>query len=231
MTRKEVGKMYKILIVEDDLIISREIKSVLESWDYEAIVASDFKNILSEFTQHMPDIILLDISLPFFNGYHWCNEIRKISKVPIIFVSSMTESMNIVMAMNMGGDDFITKPFDLTVLVAKVQALIRRTYSFRNETNILENRDIILNINEYSVFYREQSLELTKNEFKILQILFENIGKAISREDIMVKLWDSDSFIDDNTLTVNIARLRKRLASIGIEDFVKTKKGIGYMVN
>lgn len=223
--------MYKVLIVEDDLIISREIKSVLDSWDYDTRSIIDFKNVMTEFTNFKPDLVLLDISLPFFNGYHWCNEIRTISKVPIIFISSMTESMNIVMAMNMGGDDFIVKPFDLSVLVAKVQALIRRTYSFRNETNILENKDIILNINECLVVYREQKLELTKNEFKILQILFENVGKAISREDIMVKLWDSDNFIDDNTLTVNIARLRKRLSFIGIDNLVKTKKGIGYMVD
>lgn len=223
--------MYKILIIEDDLIISREIKYTLDSWDYETKNIMDFKSIMSEFTEFKPDIVLLDINLPFFNGYHWCNEIRKISKVPIIFISSMTESMNIVMAMNMGGDDFITKPFDLTVLVAKVQALIRRTYSFRNETNILENKGIVLNINECLVIFKDQKLELTKNEFKILQILFENVGKAISREDIMVKLWDSDSFIDDNTLTVNIARLRKRLLSIGVDDLVKTKKGIGYMVD
>ncbi|WP_297438711.1 response regulator transcription factor [uncultured Clostridium sp.] len=222
--------MYKVLIVEDDLIISREIKNALVSWSYDVLEVIDFKEVISAFVGYKPDIILLDISLPFFNGYHWCSEIRKVSKVPIIFISSMTESMNIVMGMNMGGDDFITKPFDINVLVAKVQALLRRSYSFRNETNILENKEIILNINEYSVFYKEQSLELTKNEFKILQILFENVGKAISREDIMVKLWDSDSFIDDNTLTVNIARLRKRLQSINIDDLIKTKKGIGYMV-
>ena len=222
--------MYKVLIVEDDLIISREIKNALASWSYDVLEVVDFKEVISAFIGYKPDIILLDISLPFFNGYHWCSEIRKVSKVPIIFISSMTESMNIVMGMNMGGDDFITKPFDINVLVAKVQALLRRSYSFRNETNILENKEIILNINEYSVFYKEQSLELTKNEFKILQILFENVGKAMSREDIMVKLWDSDSFIDDNTLTVNIARLRKRLQSINIDDLIKTKKGIGYMV-
>ena len=222
--------MYKVLIVEDDLIISREIKNALASWSYDVLEVVDFKEVISAFIGYKPDIILLDISLPFFNGYHWCSEIRKVSKVPIIFISSMTESMNIVMGMNMGGDDFITKPFDINVLVAKVQALLRRSYSFRNETNILENKEIILNINEYSVFYKEQSLELTRNEFKILQILFENVGKAMSREDIMVKLWDSDSFIDDNTLTVNIARLRKRLQSINIDDLIKTKKGIGYMV-
>ena len=222
--------MYKILIVDDDLIISREIKKALDNWGYETKITEDFKNVLNEFIEFKADIVLLDIGLPFFNGYHWCREIRKISKVPIIFISSMNDSMNIIMAMNMEGDDFIVKPFDINVLVAKIQALIRRSYEFRGNTNILENKNVILNIEECSITYKENKLELTKNEFKIIQILFENAGKVISREDIMIKLWDSDSFIDDNTLTVNIARLRKKLQGLEINDLIKTKKGMGYMV-
>jgi two-component system, OmpR family, response regulator protein BraR/BceR len=222
--------MYKVLIVDDDLIISREIKKALDNWGYESKITEDFKNVLNEFIEFKADIVLLDIGLPFFNGYHWCREIRKISKVPIIFISSMNDSMNIIMAMNMEGDDFIVKPFDINVLVAKIQALIRRSYEFRGNTNILENKNVILNIEECSITYKENKLELTKNEFKIIQILFENAGKVISREDIMIKLWDSDSFIDDNTLTVNIARLRKKLQGLGIDDLIKTKKGMGYMV-
>ncbi|WP_195971484.1 response regulator transcription factor [Clostridium thermobutyricum] len=222
--------MYKILIVDDDLIISREIKKALDNWGYESKITEDFKNVLNEFIEFKADIVLLDIGLPFFNGYHWCREIRKISKVPIIFISSMNDSMNIIMAMNMEGDDFIVKPFDINVLVAKIQALIRRSYEFRGNTNILENKNVILNIEECSITYKENKLELTKNEFKIIQILFENAGKVISREDIMIKLWDSDSFIDDNTLTVNIARLRKKLQGLEINDLIKTKKGMGYMV-
>ena len=222
--------MYKVLIVDDDLIISREIKKALDNWGYESKITEDFKNVLNEFIEFKADIVLLDIGLPFFNGYHWCREIRKISKVPIIFISSMNDSMNIIMAMNMEGDDFIVKPFDINVLVAKIQALIRRSYEFRGNTNILENKNVILNIEECSITYKENKLELTKNEFKIIQILFENAGKVISREDIMIKLWDSDSFIDDNTLTVNIARLRKKLQSLEINDLIKTKKGMGYMV-
>ncbi|ENZ00961.1 hypothetical protein HMPREF1092_02125 [Clostridium thermobutyricum] len=222
--------MYKILIVDDDLIISREIKKALDNWGYESKITEDFKNVLNEFIEFKADIVLLDIGLPFFNGYHWCREIRKISKVPIIFISSMNDSMNIIMAMNMEGDDFIVKPFDINVLVAKIQALIRRSYEFRGNTNILENKNVILNIEECSITYKENKLELTKNEFKIIQILFENAGKVISREDIMIKLWDSDSFIDDNTLTVNIARLRKKLQGLEINNLIKTKKGMGYMV-
>lgn len=222
--------MYKVLIVDDDLIISREIKKALDNWGYESKITEDFKNVLNKFIEFKADIVLLDIGLPFFNGYHWCREIRKISKVPIIFISSMSDSMNIIMAMNMEGDDFIVKPFDINVLVAKIQALIRRSYEFRGNTNILENKNVILNIEECSITYKENKLELTKNEFKIIQILFENAGKVISREDIMIKLWDSDSFIDDNTLTVNIARLRKKLQSLEINDLIKTKKGMGYMV-
>ncbi|MGL4848124.1 MAG: response regulator transcription factor [Clostridium sp.] len=223
--------MYRVLIVEDDFIIGREIKKALQSWNYVSINVEDFKNVIEEFINFKPDIILLDIKLPFYNGYHWCTEIRKISKVPIIFISSIEESMNIIMAMNMGGDDFITKPFNMDVLVSKISALLRRTYSFNNETNIIEHKGIILNLNECKVIFENKSIELTKNEFKILKILFENKEKAISREDIMVKLWDSDSFIDDNTLTVNMGRLRKKLKDINIDNLIKTKKGIGYMVD
>jgi len=168
--------------------------------------------------------------LPFFNGYHWCSEIRKVSKVPIIFISSASDSMNIVMAMNMGGDDFIAKPFDLNVMTAKVQALLRRTYDFTGQTNLLEHKGSILNISDATLNYHDRKIELSKNENKILQILLENKGKAVSRDTIMTRLWETDSYIDDNTLTVNITRLRKKLQEAGLSDFITTKKGIGYMV-
>lgn len=222
--------MYRILIVEDDLIIAKSLKNALNQWSYEVEFVTEFKDVTAKFIEYNPQLVLLDISLPFFNGYHWCSEIRKISKVPIMFISSMSDNMNIVMAMNMGGDDFIPKPFDLNVIVAKIQALLRRTYSFVGEMNIIEHNGVVLNINDTTIEYKGNKIELTKNEFKIIQILLENIGKAISREDIMVKLWESDSFIDDNTLTVNVTRLRKSLSDIGITNFIKTKKGIGYMV-
>lgn len=222
--------MYKILIIEDDMVIAKSIKNSLNQWSYEAEYITDFKEIVSQFLKFDPHLVLLDISLPFFNGYHWCSEIRKISKVPIIFISSMSESMNIIMAVNMGGDDFIAKPFDLNILVAKVQALLRRTYSFGGTMNVIEHNGVVLNLGDTTLEYKNSKIELTKNEFKIIQILLENVGKAISRDAIMTRLWESDSYIDDNTLTVNVTRLRKKLGDIGLEDFIKTKKGIGYMV-
>lgn len=222
--------MYKILIIEDDLTIANILKNHIKTWAYEAECIIDFKDILSEFIEYKPHLILLDISLPFYNGFHWCSEIRKVSKVPIIFLSSASDNMNIVMAMTQGGDDFIAKPFDLNVLMAKVQALLRRTYDFVNDTNLLEHNGAILNLGETTLTYNDRKLELTKNEFKILEILFENKGKVVSRDSIMTKLWETDSYVDDNTLTVNIARLRKKLEDAGLNDFITTKKGIGYMV-
>ncbi|WP_346920561.1 response regulator transcription factor [Clostridium sp. UBA7339] len=222
--------MYKILIVEDDLIIAKTVKNHIRSWGFEAECVTDFKDVLAAFVSYSPQLVLLDITLPFFNGYHWCSEIRKISKVPIIFISSASDSMNIVMAMNMGGDDFIAKPFDLNVLTAKVQALLRRTYDFTGQTNLLEHKGSILNISDATLNYHDRKIELSKNENKILQILLENKGKAVSRDTIMTRLWETDSYIDDNTLTVNITRLRKKLQEVGLSDFITTKKGIGYMV-
>lgn len=169
--------------------------------------------------------------LPFFNGFHWCSEIRKFSKVPVMFISSAQDNMNIVMAMNMGGDDFIAKPFDLNVLTAKVGALLRRTYSFQGQVNIIEHKGVVLNLSDTTLTYKDNKIELTKNDYKILQILMENVGRVVSREDIMQRLWESDNFIDDNTLTVNVTRLRKKLADFGLKDFIVTKKGLGYMVN
>lgn len=222
--------MYKIFIVEDDLIIAKTVKNHIRSWGFEAECVTDFKDVLAAFVSYSPQLVLLDITLPFFNGYHWCSEIRKVSKVPIIFISSASDSMNIVMAMNMGGDDFIAKPFDLNVLTAKVQALLRRTYDFTGQTNLLEHKGSILNISDATLNYHDRKIELSKNENKILQILFENKGKAVSRDTIMTRLWETDSYIDDNTLTVNITRLRKKLQEVGLSDFITTKKGIGYMV-
>lgn len=222
--------MYKILIVEDDLTIASILKNNLCNWGYEAKIISDFNNVMSSFIEFDPQLVILDITLPFYNGFYWCTEIRKISKVPIIFASSASDNMNLIMAINMGADDFIAKPFDLNVIVAKVQALIRRTYSFQGQTNILESNGAVLNLSDTTITYDNKKLELSKNEFKILQILLENKNKAVSRDDIMKHLWNSDSFIDDNTLTVNITRLRRKLDDIDLKDFIKTKKGIGYIV-
>ena len=222
--------MYRIFIVEDDMTIARTLTEHLRKWDYEAEYAGDFKNIVERFVKFDPQLVILDIMLPFFNGFHWCQEIRKISKVPIIFLSSASYNMNIVMAMNMGGFDFIEKPFDLNVVTAKVQAILRRSYSFQGTLNVMEYHGAVLNLNDATLVNGEQKLELTKNEFRILQMLLENAGKIVSRDSIITRLWESDEFIDDNTLTVNIARLRKKLEQIGLEQMIRTKKGIGYMV-
>ena len=222
--------MYRILIVEDDMTIAKVLAAHLEMWGYETRCAENFKNIMNDFLDFEPQLLMLDIGLPFFNGFHWCQEIRKVSQVPIMFLSSLDDNMNIVMAMNMGGDEFIEKPFDLNVVTAKVQALLRRTYAFQGSSNLLEHDGIMLNLGDATVLYQDQKVELTKNEFRILQILFERAGKIVSRDEIIERLWDSDEFIDDNTLTVNVARLRKKLESVGRKDMIRTKKGIGYMV-
>ena len=222
--------MYRILIVEDDMTIAKVLAAHLEKWGYETRCAENFKNIMNDFLDFEPQLLMLDIGLPFFNGFHWCQEIRKVSQVPIMFLSSLDDNMNIVMAMNMGGDEFIEKPFDLNVVTAKVQALLRRTYAFQGSSNLLEHDGIMLNLGDATVLYQDQKVELTKNEFRILQILFERAGKIVSRDEIIERLWDSDEFIDDNTLTVNVARLRKKLESVGRKDLIRTKKGIGYMV-
>ncbi|MEK0288915.1 response regulator transcription factor [Caldifermentibacillus hisashii] len=223
--------MYKILIVEDDMVIAKTVKTHLESWGYEVEYITDFHNVMSHFVSYDPQLVLLDISLPFVNGFTLCNEIRKLSKVPIIFISSASDNMNIVMAISMGGDDFIAKPFDLTILTSKVQALLRRTYDFTGQTNLLEHRGAIVNTNDATLTYNGQKIDLTKNDQKILHVLLENKGKTVSRDVLMTRLWETDSFIDDNTLTVNINRLRKKLEAIGLHDFIKTKKGLGYLVD
>lgn len=222
--------MYRILIVEDDSTIASNVAAHLERWDYETKQIEDFKCVMEAFQQFDPQLVILDIGLPFYNGFYWCQEIRKISSVPILFLSSMNDNMNIVMAMNMGGDEFIEKPFDLNVVTAKVQAVLRRTYEFRGTADVMEWNGAILNLADATVLYQDQKLELSKNEYKILQILLENTGKIVSRESIMTRLWDSNEFIDDNTLTVNVARLRKKMEQIGLGGKIITKKGIGYMV-
>ena len=222
--------MYKIFIVEDDEIISKTLKSSLEAWDCQVSCVGDFKNIMGEFVACEPHLVLMDISLPFFNGYFWCQEIRKVSKVPVIFISSASDNMNIVMAINMGADDFIAKPFDLNVLTAKVQAMLRRTYDFGGQTGLIEHKGAILNTSDASLTYNGEKIDLTKNEYKILQVLMESKGETVSREMLMQKLWESDSFVDENTLTVNVTRLRRKLESAGLSEFITTKKGMGYMV-
>lgn len=220
--------MYKIFMVEDDEIIARSIREHLQAWNYDVCCVEDFSNVVAEFVRFDPQLVLMDITLPFFNGYHWCSEIRKISKVPVIFLSSVADNMNIVMAVNMGADDFIPKPFDLEVLTVKIQAMLRHSYDFAGTGSMLEHKGAILNLNETTLTYQEQKIELTKNEFRILEILMENKEKVVSRETLMTKLWESDNYVDENTLSVNVNRLRKKLEALGLEEFILTKKGIGY---
>lgn len=218
------------MLVEDDLTIARTLQDHLEKWDYQVTLVTDFRNITEQVLRLDPQLVLLDIMLPYFNGFYWCGEIRKISKVPVIFISSASDNMNIVMAMNMGGDDFIAKPFDLNVLTAKVGALLRRTYSFQGQVSIIEHKGVVLNLSDTTLTVENQKIDLTKNDYKILQLLMENIGRVVSREEIMQRLWENDQFIDDNTLTVNMARLRKKLTEWGLMNFIATKKGLGYII-
>ena len=204
--------MYKILIVEDDKTIANAVKKHVETWGYQAYATQNFQNVMEDFAREHPQLVILDITLPFYNGYHWCSEIRKVSKVPILFLSSAADNMNIIMAMQMGGDDFVAKPFDLTVLTAKIQALLRRSYDFAGQTRIMEHCGVILNLADATLLYEGETLELSKNEYRIILTLLERTGSVVSRETLMEKLWATDSFVDENTLTVNVARLRKRLA-------------------
>ena len=220
--------MHKILLVEDDEIIRQQVKQLLEQWGYEVVAVEDFMDVLGIFVESDPHLILMDIGLPLYNGYHWCQEIRKVSKVPIMFLSSRDQAMDIVMAINMGGDDFVTKPFDQNVLLAKVQGLLRRSYEFGTDQNLLEHRGAILNLKSTDLVYEGEVIKLTKNEFQILRVLFENAGSIVALDDMMKELWNSDFFIDDNTLSVNVARLRKKLEEAGLSNFIETKKGIGY---
>lgn len=220
--------MQKIMIVEDDETISSLIQQHLHKWNYEVNVVEDFEHVLDIFIKEQPVLVLLDISLPYYNGYYWCQEMRKISEVPIVFISSTNENMNIVMAMNMGADDFINKPFDLNVMTAKIQALLRRTYSFTKQFQLLTYKDLTLNLLNATITYQDQCIELTKNELKILQILFEKAETYVTRDEMMMELWQTEQFIDDNTLSVNVNRLRKKLEQFHIPSLIQTKKGIGY---
>lgn len=222
--------MYRLLIVVDDAGIAEAIREQAQLWDLQVACVQNFRNVMAEFAVFDPHIVLLDIGLPFFNGYHWCSEIRRVSRVPIIFISSAADNMNMVMAMNMGADDFIAKPFDQSVLMAKLQAMLRRSYDFAASVPVLEHRGALLNTGDSTLTYHGEKISLSKNEFKILHILMANKGKVVSREKLVEALWETDSFVDENTLTVNVGRLRKRLDNAGLTDFITTKFGVGYLI-
>ena len=219
-----------IFLVEDDATIAGAVASHLRAWGYDCYVAEDFRNVLEAFQRVQPQLVLLDLMLPFYNGFHWCQEIRRVSQVPILFLSSASDNLNILTAIQMGGDDFLAKPFDLNILAAKVQALLRRAYDFAPPAEILRCGDLRLNVNDGTVERGEQRTALTRNELRILQVLLENRGRIVSRDRLMERLWESDSFVDENTLTVNVNRLRRTLSAVGAEDLIVTKKKMGYLI-
>ena len=222
--------MHRIFIVEDDAAIAAALQKHLTTWGFDVRCAEDFRNVLAECTAFDPQLVLLDIALPFYNGYHWCQELRRVSNVPVVFISSASDNMNIVMAMNMGADDFIAKPFDQRVLMAKVQALLRRAYDFSQAAPTLSHRGAALNTADQTLRYNGQKIALTKNEYRILLTLLEGRGRVVSRERLMERLWETDSFVDENTLTVNVNRLRKKLDAAGLNGFITTRVGAGYLV-
>lgn len=222
--------MYRILIIEDDAVIASEIKQSLVRWGFDAYAADDFSNILGIFEKRPPQLVLMDISLPFFNGYYWCSEIRKRSKVPVIFLSSRSDNMDIVMAVNMGGDDYIAKPVSMEVLTAKIQAVLRRAYDYEMPISLML-RGAALDLGGLCLSRDGTRIELTRNEARILQLLLSQKGSVVSREQLMLALWDSDEFVDDNTLTVNVNRLRKTLDGAGLADCIATHKGEGYAIH
>ena len=222
--------MYRIMVIEDDLQMADALKKQIEPWGNEVMCVRDFQAVIPAFVEYDPHLVLVDIMLPFFNGYYWCTEIRKISDVPIVFISSASDNMNVIMAMNMGGDDFIAKPINLEVMTSKIQAILRRAYDMGTKIPVLEHRGAVLNLNDTTLTYNGECIGLTRNDFRILQTLMENKGKVVSRDALMTKLWQIDVYVEENTLTVNVNRLRKKLENAGLTDFITTKIGSGYIV-
>ncbi|MED3961499.1 response regulator transcription factor [Niallia taxi] len=231
MEGENLEGIYKLLIIEDDKDMAKALQNLLVKWNFNTVICNDFANVLTIFEKEEPDIVLMDINIPSYDGFYWCKKIRDVSSVPIIFCSSRNSNMDIIMAINNGGDDYIQKPFDSHVLVVKLQAIIRRTYEYiTTESQLIKSNDVILNLNDTKLYYQDKSLELTKNEFKILKTLMENKGKIVSRDNLMKQLWNDDIYVNENTLTVNINRLRNRLECINVHDFILTKKGMGYII-
>lgn len=222
--------MRKILLIEDDLDVAKELALSLRKWGFEVESIDEFNNIVKEFIEKKPSLVLMDVNLPFYDGFYWCEKIRELSKVPIIFLSSRDSNMDIIMGMNNGGDDYITKPFSVEVLISKINALLRRSYDYNSSDSLIYYNDAVLDVEKCIFRYKDNEIELTKNEIKILSLLIKNKGKVVSREKIMMNLWNDDEFVSDNTLTVNITRLRGKMRALGLEDVIKTKKGIGYLI-
>ncbi|MBO0470692.1 response regulator transcription factor [Enterococcus sp. DIV0242_7C1] len=223
--------MAKIMIVEDETTIRDLIREELQKWQFDTFGVTNFNTVLEDFQQEDPQLVLLDINLPVFDGYYWCQKIREISKVPIIFISSRNTNMDMIMAMNMGADDFVTKPFQLDVLVAKINALLRRSYNYSEVgSEIMSHNGITLNVDNGSMEINGEIIDLSKNEYRLLYILMKKHGKILTREKLLRALWEDERFVDDNTLTVNINRLRKKIEQAGLEGYIETKVGQGYIV-
>lgn len=223
--------MKSVLLIEDDIALSKEIKLVLEKWGYEVNLINDFQNIMKGFINTNPHLVIMDVNLPFFDGFYWCSKIREVSKTPIIYLSSRDSNMDVIMGINNGGDDYISKPFSEDLLITKISAVLRRTYDYSKDNSyLIYCEDLILDVEKGEINYKNNKLDLTKNEIRILALLMKSKGKVVSREKLMMSLWEDDEFVNDNALTVNINRIRNRLKEIGIKDFIKTKKGIGYII-
>lgn len=223
--------MAKIMVVEDEAVIRQLIIEELEKWQFETFGTTDFHQVATDFEAENPQLVLLDINLPVFDGYYWCQQIRETSKVPIIFISSRNTNMDMIMAMNMGADDFVTKPFEIDVLIAKINALLRRSYNYVESSNeTLSHNGLTLNIDNSSMSINDETIDLSKNEYRLLYILMKNHGKILSREKLLRALWDDERFVDDNTLTVNINRLRRKIEQTGTTGYIETKVGQGYIV-
>lgn len=220
----------KVFLIEDDASIFNQIQERFNQWSMEIVGPKNFQNVMDEFLSEQFQLVIIDIQLPAYDGFHWCREIRKVSKVPIIFLSSREHPMDMVMAMQLGADDFIQKPFYMDVLLAKVQALLRRTYDYtENNSDIKLWNGATVDFSKSMIYFGSHSIELTKNELYILRILLQNVDKTVSRDELIRKLWDDERFVNDNTLSVNVNRLRQKLEGIGLEEVILTKKGLGYM--
>ena len=223
--------MKEILLIEDDFDLAKQLSLSLSKWGFSVDLIDDFNNIREEFIDKKPRLVIMDVNLPYYDGFYWCEKIREISKVPIIFLSSRDSNMDLIMGINNGGDDYITKPFSIEVLITKINAILRRSYDYVSLDSIIYYKDTILDMEKCTFKYEDNIIDLTKNEMKILSVLIKNKGKVVSRDKIMMSLWNDDEFVSDNTLTVNVTRLRSRLKDeLELNDFIKTKKGIGYMI-
>lgn len=223
--------MAKIMIVEDETTIRELISEELQKWQFETIGTTDFNDVLDDFQEENPQLVLMDINLPVYDGYYWCQKIREVSKAPIIFISSRSTNMDMIMAMNMGADDFVTKPFQIDVLIAKINALLRRSYNYSDtDSEVLSHNGITLNVDNGRMEIKGEMIDLSKNEYRLLYLLMKKHGKILTREKLLRALWDDERFVDDNTLTVNINRLRKKIEQAGIAGYIETKVGVGYMV-